>query len=778
MSTTSSTASTQPRRSAMKPDATDSDRTQPLGSLGKAVQIAEPEPPAQPLPHEESPLKKQITAGLAKRLHGRPPLPTSSRASVASLGSEGGGSLLAAASPSVGAEDSPQVQPHSHHRHRLDRASEKLVSQLAEWLQREKTKRETKMSLKLSSRRKPPPLGRDNEPSSSTEPGTGRARAPSVDSQSSEVSLDRLQRILDDSMSALGLNNIPAPGPHLGRRHHRKSAKSLSLTRTVSSDTEFFDGDVVVPSCDAFLDNSKTMSYSGGKAIADDTVSLSSRKEEKEKQAWLSFKNEIIRLAHTLKLRGWRRVPLNSGDAISVERLSGALTNAVYVVSPPPESVLPPQEGKKQPTKVLLRIYGPQVEHLIDREKELSVLRRLARKKIGPRMLGTFLNGRFEQFFNATTLTPPNLREPETSKQIAKRMRELHDGVELLEEEKDEGPSVWMNWVKWLEQAEKTVMFLDKQLLTEPPQGAVVGPKDAWKTRGFVCGVEWAAFKAMVQKYRKFLDDYYGNRKRIRDKLVFAHNDTQYGNILRIRPDDKKSPLLQPANEHKQLIVIDFEYAAANVAGYEFANHFSEWTYNYHDAVAPYACDTSKYPDPEQQRRFIKAYVEHRPRVPGSSTPKMAPQQVTTPSGGTPALHSTSSASSIVEFMLDARIPPGAWKEEEARREEESEKRIQELMEETRIWRIANSAQWVAWGIVQAKIPGLKLLPNPEALGGGDLEEGEEGDDAADEDDAFDYLSYAQERAFFFWGDCVLMGLVKPEELPAELVARLKTVRH
>ena len=224
-------------------------------------------------------------------------------------------------------------------------------------------------------------------------------------------------------------------------------------------------------------------------------------------------------------------MPLNSGETISVERLSGALTNAVYVVLPPPESVLPPQDGKKQPTKVLLRIYGPQVEHLIDREKELSVLRRLARKKIGPRLLGTFLNGRFEQYFESTTLTPANLREPETSKQIAKRMRELHDGVELLEEEKDEGPNVLRNWDKWLDQVEKTVTFLDKQILAgsgSPPRS----PTDAWKADGFVCGVEWAVFKAMVEKYRKFLVQYYGSEKKIRERLVFAHNDVSFAHFI------------------------------------------------------------------------------------------------------------------------------------------------------------------------------------------------------------------------------------------------------
>jgi choline kinase len=48
---------------------------------------------------------------------------------------------------------------------------------------------------------------------------------------------------------------------------------------------------------------------------------------------------------------------------------------------------------------------------------------------------------------------------------------------------------------------------------------------------------------------------------------------TQYGNIMRMIPEGE-SPLMLPANKHKQLVVIDFEYANANLPGLEFANHF------------------------------------------------------------------------------------------------------------------------------------------------------------------------------------------------------------
>ena len=180
--------------------------------------------------------------------------------------------------------------------------------------------------------------------------------------------------------------------------------------------------------------------------------------------------------------------------------------------------------------KLLLRIYGPQAEHLIDRESELQILKRLARKNIGPKMLGTFTNGRFEQFFNARTLTAKDLRIPETSKQIAKRMRELHDGIELLKEERERGPFVWQNWDKWVQRCEEVILWLDQQLSSNKQRKGYAGRSEEWKQRGLVCGVEWSLFKRTVDRYRKWLEDQHGGPDGIRQDLVFSHNDVS-GNI-------------------------------------------------------------------------------------------------------------------------------------------------------------------------------------------------------------------------------------------------------
>lgn len=172
-----------------------------------------------------------------------------------------------------------------------------------------------------------------------------------------------------------------------------------------------------------------------------------------------------------------------------------------------------------------------------------------------------------------------------------------------------------------------------------------------------------------------------------------------------------------------------------------------------------------------------------------SSTAASASSDADVTPSATPQVTPQNPSSSVVEFMLDARAPPCGWKEEERRAEGATDQRVEELVKETRLWRAMNSAQWVAWGIVQAKIPGCT---DPHAEGSG--AEGDEDEDevpgspvasegsaagsGGEDEEGFDYLSYAHERALFFWGDCVRMGLIKLEELPEGLRGSIKIIDY
>lgn len=248
----------------------------------------------------------------------------------------------------------------------------------------------------------------------------------------------------------------------------------------------------------------------------------------------------------------------------------------------------------------------------------------------------------------------------------------------------------------------------------------------------------------------------------------------------------------------------------------------NEWCYNYHDPV-PHRINTSKYPIPEEQHRFIRAYLQHNPtfKAPGGSssnppTPSLGPLHT---SGSSTALAATATPTSISAFMLDSRAPPGekySYQEQEANVEQSIEQETRRLMAETRLWRMASSAFWIAWAIVQAVVPGMpefdeedKEVPASEEAATLDSATKEIKDEAAaddkqsevseryqdvegnievitadynepqgEEEEEFDYLGYAQERAMFLWGDAIKLGIITAEDLPQEVRSRVKIVEY
>lgn len=98
---------------------------------------------------------------------------------------------------------------------------------------------------------------------------------------------------------------------------------------------------------------------------------------------------------------------------------------------------------------------------LISRDEELRILNVLSSTyNFGPRVYGTFLNGRIEQFFPSRALTAEELRIPDVACGIARRMRELHSvDLRLLgyENGREGEPMVWRSLSQWLGIASETL---------------------------------------------------------------------------------------------------------------------------------------------------------------------------------------------------------------------------------------------------------------------------------------------------------------------------------
>ena len=311
-----------------------------------AVKIAEPvnvSPRSRPtglaedLSNDPQPQnQKQHRASIARRISGRP----SYNASSSSIASQSGaGSLtqpgIANPETNIPNPDERQYRDHADHD-----APSKLVKQVLHWLHEEKEKRSQK-------RRQSKIHHPDHHPVESSSlvnhkvehiESKGHHRRRSSELSDAGIALEKLEQILAENM-VIDRGSLKTPTKdRRGSYFPRRSSSNRNFRKgsaVASSDTDYIDGDAIVPSAEVVLDNSKTMSYGGGAAETDADPSTLSKRAGKEKEAWFVFKSEIVRLTHTLRLKGWRRVPLDRGGDIEVERLSGALTNAVYVVSPP-----------------------------------------------------------------------------------------------------------------------------------------------------------------------------------------------------------------------------------------------------------------------------------------------------------------------------------------------------------------------------------------------------------------------------------------------------------
>ncbi|KAJ7139775.1 protein kinase subdomain-containing protein PKL/CAK/ChoK [Mycena epipterygia] len=341
-----------------------------------------------------------------------------------------------------------------------------------------------------------------------------------------------------------------------------------------------------------------------------------------------SFAAHLLQCLRSLKVPTWLGPDVTPQD-IRIYKVSGSLTNAVFFVS---SSLL-------EPRTVLLRIYGPSSGSLISRPRELHTLHVLSSQYyIGPRVYGTFENGRVEEYFDSTTLTASDLRDPKISRWIGARMAELHSvDIEAVEGTSLESRGEGAGWEIGAKKNVKSWIHPAREVLALPTVSEILRREfdlDAFK-KDWDMYMQWLACVDDVTK---------GSRR------VYAHNDAQYGNLLLLTTRNEKLP------EHRQLIVVDFEYASPNPASFDIANHFHEWTANYHSET-PHLLAHSRYPTKEERYNFYMAYLEHSTLSPDSLP--------------------------LTKFELMGLMP--------------------DLDTQVKAWSPASHAMWAIWGLVQAR---------------------------------------------------------------------------
>mmetsp|Transcript_48468 Transcript_48468/g.125744 ORF Transcript_48468/g.125744 Transcript_48468/m.125744 type:complete len:373 (-) Transcript_48468:543-1661(-) len=260
-------------------------------------------------------------------------------------------------------------------------------------------------------------------------------------------------------------------------------------------------------------------------------------------------------------LPGWNEVPEHT---IEVTKITGGITNILYKV-----------ERSDTKENALVRLYGLNTEKLIDREKEIVLFGSLGNVGFGPQLLGTFGNGRIEQFFKARPLEPSEMTEESRQEAIAQKLAELHD----FQPESDNGdesasekrrPVVFRTIEKWFQEVDQMRFSGD----------------GAFEKNELLKKLNIKSIKSTYARVKEACD-------RLPSTLVFAHNDLLCGNVLLVFDEDD-SP--------SDVRIIDYEYAGFNPRAYDIANHFCEY--------AGFDADFAKgYPDRDVQGNFLKAYL-------------------------------------------------------------------------------------------------------------------------------------------------------------------------
>ncbi|KDQ20652.1 hypothetical protein BOTBODRAFT_61755 [Botryobasidium botryosum FD-172 SS1] len=419
----------------------------------------------------------------------------------------------------------------------------------------------------------------------------------------------------------------PTPAAHPPPLLHSKSHSSLYSLRSANNSTASLN----LPS-----------SRLGEEVVVEGLVHSESRLDARRYKTREFAEQLLTVLRRDLRVQSWTSDQLVP-DCVRVHKVVGSLTNAVLFASydAPPSLPL-----SYIPATVLIRIYGPSSSTLINRAQELRTLHVLSSTYgFGPRVFGTFGNGRVEEYFYSQALTVNEMRNPTVSRWIGKNMRDLHsvDIRTVIGEDGDYAHgeiAVSKSMREWIEPAREVLRVLQKrlaQLKSSDPDA-----KHPWAD--VISSLDFERFLQEWELYWDWVQSW--EARHGKSERVFAHNDAQYGNLLRLRSNISGGPAYQ------QIIVVDFEYAAPNPAAFDIANHFHEWCTDYNASTNPHASRLDRYPTEAERAHFYRAYLD------------------------LPSIETKDARAKVKITNLEAHV---------------------------KIWAPAPSAVWTVWGIVQAR---------------------------------------------------------------------------
>jgi choline/ethanolamine kinase len=279
----------------------------------------------------------------------------------------------------------------------------------------------------------------------------------------------------------------------------------------------------------------------------------------------------------------WARLEV---DEIQIAHIRGGTSNLLFLCSLPDGH----GRGKKSvqvfqpptvPKELLLRVYfNPNTENHVLEESVVFTL--LAERKLGPKLYGVFADGRLEEYVHSRPLKTSDIRVPLVSAKIARILAQIHQLTVPVSKRPtflNDCMRKWMQRIRTIYSAKKHDPLMTIRL------------EDGSKTQLFIHDLE-REISNVIECIQSSPSP-----------VLFCHNDFQEGNVL--------LPKTYSSLDVAEFGVIDYEYACYNYRAFDIANHFCEWTFDYHENTEhPYFLWTQDtYPNTDQQLVFVRSYL-------------------------------------------------------------------------------------------------------------------------------------------------------------------------
>ncbi|KAJ1352850.1 hypothetical protein KIN20_009333 [Parelaphostrongylus tenuis] len=281
---------------------------------------------------------------------------------------------------------------------------------------------------------------------------------------------------------------------------------------------------------------------------------------------------------------------------VSITNIRGGLTNLVYLIKRPKFSPV-----DNQSTTVLLRIQSQtNREKLLD---ELVIYTSLAENGLGPKLLGIFPGGRFEEFIPSKPVDHDEVTHPRICSLLARILPRFHSTAVPVSKR----PKILEMMREWLTLFEDQGNSHVQLQLTSFD----LHPSD------FPSNVSTNDLAKEIDTVEEFL----GTSS---SPVVFCHNDLTSGNLLISSKPQKTSTLLTTeenssninANETSHLYLVDFEFSFYNYRGFDLANYFCASAITHNVTEFPhYKIDLNKLQIQPAMIDFCKDYVQEAKKL-------------------------------------------------------------------------------------------------------------------------------------------------------------------